>query len=75
MSERDIFDAAVAIDHLAERAAYLDRVCAGNAGLRHRMEGEMCLSTCFPHAGQSVSLRPEARDRGTREKGGHEPAP
>jgi serine/threonine protein kinase/Flp pilus assembly protein TadD len=39
MSERDIFDAAVAIDDFAERAAYLDRVCAGDAGLRQRMEG------------------------------------
>src|SRR5581483_767371 len=39
MSERDIFDAALAIDDLAERTAYLDRVCAGDARLRKHIEG------------------------------------
>ncbi len=39
MSERDIFAEALAIDDLAERAAYLDRVCAKDARLRHRIEG------------------------------------
>ena len=38
MSERDIFDAALAIDDLAERAAYLDRVCEGDAELRKHID-------------------------------------
>src|SRR5262249_54426449 len=39
MSERDLFDAALAIDDPAERAAYLDRVCAGNPALRDHLSG------------------------------------
>jgi tetratricopeptide (TPR) repeat protein len=39
MSERDIFDAALAIDDPAQRAAYLDRACAGNSGLREHIDG------------------------------------
>src|SRR5262249_42610147 len=39
MSEREIFDAALAIDDPLERAAYLEHVCAGNADLRQHIEG------------------------------------
>jgi serine/threonine protein kinase/WD40 repeat protein len=39
MSEREIFDAALAIDDPVERAAYLEHVCAGNADLRQHIEG------------------------------------
>jgi serine/threonine-protein kinase len=39
MSERDIFDAALAIDDLAQRAAYLDRACAGDPGPRDHLDG------------------------------------
>src|SRR5262249_5003468 len=38
MSERDIFDAALAIDDPAQRAAYLDRACAGQPGLREHLD-------------------------------------
>jgi serine/threonine protein kinase/tetratricopeptide (TPR) repeat protein len=38
MNERTIFTAALDHDDPAERAAYLDRACAGDAGLRHRVE-------------------------------------
>src|SRR5262249_36650440 len=38
MSERDIFDAALAIDDPAQRAAYLNRVCAGQPGLREPLD-------------------------------------
>jgi serine/threonine protein kinase len=37
VSERDIFEAALAIDDPAQRAAYLDRVCADDAGLREHL--------------------------------------
>jgi WD40 repeat protein/serine/threonine protein kinase len=39
MNERDIFDAALAIDDPAQRAAYLDRACAGNPRLREHIDG------------------------------------
>jgi serine/threonine protein kinase len=39
MSERQIFEAAVAIDDPAERAAYLNRACAGHPGLREHLDG------------------------------------
>jgi serine/threonine protein kinase len=39
MDERDIFHAALAIDGAAQRARYLDRVCAGDAALREHLEG------------------------------------
>src|SRR4051812_41695804 len=38
MSERDLFVAALRIADRAEREAYLARVCAGNAGLRRRLD-------------------------------------
>src|SRR5262249_7993507 len=38
MSERDIFDAALAIDDPAQRAAYLDGACAGQPGLREHLD-------------------------------------
>ena len=39
MRERDIFDAAQAIESDAERAAYLNQVCAGDTALRKHLEG------------------------------------
>jgi WD40 repeat protein/tetratricopeptide (TPR) repeat protein/serine/threonine protein kinase len=39
MSERDIFDAALAIDDPDRRAAYLDQACAGTPGLREHILG------------------------------------
>jgi serine/threonine protein kinase/tetratricopeptide (TPR) repeat protein len=39
MSERDIFEAALAIDDPAQRAAYLGRACAGQPGLREHLDG------------------------------------
>jgi serine/threonine protein kinase/WD40 repeat protein len=39
MNERDIFDAALAIDDAARRAAFLDRACAGQPGLREHIDG------------------------------------
>jgi serine/threonine protein kinase len=38
MSERDLFIAALQKEDLAERAAYLDQACAGDAELRQRIE-------------------------------------
>ena len=38
MRERDVFTAALQITDLAERSAYLDQACAGDAALRHRVE-------------------------------------
>jgi serine/threonine protein kinase/tetratricopeptide (TPR) repeat protein len=39
MSEREIFEAALSIDDPAQRAAYLDRACAGQPGLREHLDG------------------------------------
>src|SRR2546423_12480359 len=39
MSERDIFIAALEIEDPAERAAYIDRTCAGDADLLRRVGG------------------------------------
>jgi serine/threonine protein kinase/tetratricopeptide (TPR) repeat protein len=39
MNERDIFAAALDMPDPGERAAYLDRACAGNAELRRHVEG------------------------------------
>jgi serine/threonine protein kinase len=39
MSERDIFIAALQKDDLAQRQAYLDEACAGQAVLREQVEG------------------------------------
>jgi serine/threonine protein kinase/formylglycine-generating enzyme required for sulfatase activity len=39
MTERDIFLAAIELPDLAERAAYIEKVCAGDATLRGRVEG------------------------------------
>src|SRR5262249_34201299 len=39
MTERTIFLAALDIDDLAERAAYVERACGGDAGLRAQVEG------------------------------------
>lgn len=38
MSERDIFLAAIELPDAATRAAYLDQACAGNPGLRAKVE-------------------------------------
>jgi hypothetical protein len=37
MKERDIFDAALAIENEGRRTAYLDQACQGNAALREHM--------------------------------------
>jgi serine/threonine protein kinase len=39
VSDRELFDAAVALADPAERAAYLDQACAGDAALRKQIEG------------------------------------
>jgi serine/threonine protein kinase/tetratricopeptide (TPR) repeat protein len=39
MSEREIFDAALAIADPVQRTAYLDRACGDDAGLREQVEG------------------------------------
>jgi serine/threonine protein kinase len=39
MSERDIFDAAMAIEEPAQRVAYLDEACAGDSALRAHLAG------------------------------------
>jgi serine/threonine-protein kinase len=39
MSEREIFETALAFADDAERSAYLDRVCASNPALKERIEG------------------------------------
>jgi WD40 repeat protein/serine/threonine protein kinase len=38
MTEREIFHAAIQLTNPAERAAYLEKVCAGNASLRQHLE-------------------------------------
>ena len=38
MSERTIFMAALEIAEPAERAAYLEQACSGDAALRHQVE-------------------------------------
>src|SRR5262249_29300620 len=38
MSERSIFVAALEVDDLAERAAYMERACAGDPALRAQVE-------------------------------------
>src|SRR5262245_30999708 len=39
MGEREIFDAALAIEAPAARSAYLDRACAGDPALREHLDG------------------------------------
>jgi WD40 repeat protein/tRNA A-37 threonylcarbamoyl transferase component Bud32 len=39
VNERDIFHAAIELTDPAERSAYLEKVCAGNASLRRHVEG------------------------------------
>jgi serine/threonine protein kinase len=48
MYERDLFMAALQIEDAAERAAYLDRACAGETALRQRVEA---LLAAFDRAG------------------------
>jgi serine/threonine protein kinase/tetratricopeptide (TPR) repeat protein len=48
MNERDLFMAALQLDDDDERAAYLDRACAGEAALRQRVEA---LLAAFAQAG------------------------
>jgi hypothetical protein len=38
VDERDIFHAVVELTDAAERAAYLEKVCAGNASLKRHVE-------------------------------------
>ncbi len=56
MSERDLFSAALQIHDLVERAAWLDRECAGNPALRQRIDvllqalaqaGDLLEKPCF----------------------------
>jgi tetratricopeptide (TPR) repeat protein/serine/threonine protein kinase len=44
MNERDLFMAALPIADAAERSAYLDRACAGDAALRQRVEALLAAS-------------------------------
>jgi serine/threonine protein kinase/Tfp pilus assembly protein PilF len=39
VSDREIFDAALAFADAAQRSAYLDQACAGDAALRRQIEG------------------------------------
>jgi serine/threonine protein kinase/tetratricopeptide (TPR) repeat protein len=48
MSERDVFMAALQIEDLAERCAYLDKACGADTGLRQRVE---VLLKAFSRAG------------------------
>src|SRR5262245_1768265 len=48
MNERDLFMAALQVEAAAERSAYLDRECAGDAALRQRVE---VLLAAFEQAG------------------------
>src|SRR5262249_6493030 len=43
VSDRKLFDAALAIADPAERAAYLDEACAGDAALRQHIEGLLAM--------------------------------
>ena len=62
MTERDLFIAALQIDDAAERAAYLDKACGGNADFRQRCDA---LLAAFGQAGsflqQPRPLRPRPR--------------
>ncbi len=67
MNEQDIFLAAIGIDNPAERASYLDRVCAGNAGLRARLEAllrthEQTILTGSTDTGEDASTERATRD-------------
>jgi serine/threonine protein kinase len=46
MRERELFDAALAIDDPVERNAYLDRVCAGDPAMRKHMDGLLNAAAC-----------------------------
>ena len=65
MNERDLFIAALQIDDPAERAAYLDKACGGDAELRQRVEA---LLAAFGQAGsflQQPAAAPAATAEGT----------
>ncbi len=60
MNERELFIGALQIEDRAERAVYLDRVCAGDADLRQRVEA---LLAAFVQAGsflQEAAAAPAA---------------
>src|SRR5262249_4447023 len=61
MNERDLFMAALQIEDAAGRSGYLDRACAGDAGLRRRVEA---LLATFQQAG-SFLQRPAGPPRAT----------
>src|SRR5262245_20343356 len=71
MSERDIFDAALAIDDPAQRAAYLDRACAGHPGLREHLVALLSMDAQVgsfleaPAPGITVEERPLPERPGT----------
>ncbi len=48
MNERDMFHAAVELADTAERSAYLEKACAGNASLKRHVEGMLQL---YPELG------------------------
>ena len=65
MNERDLFIATLQIDDPAERAAYLDKGCGGDAELRQRVEA---LLAAFGQAGsflQQPAAAPSATAEGT----------
>src|SRR5262245_44785884 len=64
MTERDIFIGAVQRGDSGERRAYLDAACAGDAGLRARVEG---LLAVYDRAGSF--LEPPPPDAGPEASG------
>jgi WD40 repeat protein/serine/threonine protein kinase len=60
MSERDIFDAALAIDDPAQRVAYLDRVCTGNPELRKHLDGLLSIQGEVGSFLESPACNPQA---------------
>ncbi len=66
MSERDLFVEALKKADPAERAAYLEQACAGNAGLRQRVE--LLLEAHF-EMGEALEEGPSSHDGSTDESG------
>ncbi len=48
MTERDILHGAIELTNAAERSAYLEKVCAGNASLKRHVESMLQV---FPELG------------------------
>ena len=62
MNEQTIFLAALDIEDLAERSAYVDRACAGNAALRQQVDR---LLAAHDRSARSWMCRPSPRSRRT----------